>query len=270
MLLLHGGAQTRRSWDRTADALIAAGYRVVRYDARGHGDSDWAPDGDYSLDAFRDDLLTIYSHVTSGPLAIVGASIGGIVALHAVATAELSIRALVIADIVLRPAREGDAGILRLAELSETGFANVEAAAAALSTAFPDETRANPAGLSRQLRLLDGRWWWRWDPRLLGAPDRLRLPDFAPAEAAVAAGVACPVLLLRGARSPVVDDAGVDHLQSFIPGLCVEVIEDAGHQIARDQGRVFADRVRRFLQHHLPIMTGAYGRLSARAIGATS
>jgi alpha-beta hydrolase superfamily lysophospholipase len=52
VLLLHGGGQTRHAWGGTARALAAAGSCAITLDARGHGDSGWAPDGDYRLEAF--------------------------------------------------------------------------------------------------------------------------------------------------------------------------------------------------------------------------
>ena len=51
MLCLHGATQTAHSWDEVAPEL-AASYRVLCLDQRGHGDSDWAPDRDYRVDAF--------------------------------------------------------------------------------------------------------------------------------------------------------------------------------------------------------------------------
>ena len=51
ILLLHGGGQTRHSWRRSGPRFAAAGWTTVALDARGHGDSDWAEDGDYKAEA---------------------------------------------------------------------------------------------------------------------------------------------------------------------------------------------------------------------------
>src|SRR3546814_16164042 len=51
VLLLHGGGQTRHSWSGTAGQLAARGYEAWTMDLRGHGDSAWASDGDYTTDA---------------------------------------------------------------------------------------------------------------------------------------------------------------------------------------------------------------------------
>ena len=45
VLFLHGGGQTRHAWRRTAATLACEGWRAVSLDMRGHGESEWAPDG---------------------------------------------------------------------------------------------------------------------------------------------------------------------------------------------------------------------------------
>jgi alpha-beta hydrolase superfamily lysophospholipase len=45
VILAHGGGQTRHSWSGAMERLIQEGYHVINFDARGHGESDWAPDG---------------------------------------------------------------------------------------------------------------------------------------------------------------------------------------------------------------------------------
>ena len=56
VILQHGGGQTRHAWKSAGQSLADAGYQAVSLDARGHGDSEWAPNGDYSNDVL---LLSI-------------------------------------------------------------------------------------------------------------------------------------------------------------------------------------------------------------------
>src|SRR3978361_438908 len=84
VLMLHGGGQTRHSWNRSARSLAAVGWDVITLDARGHGESDWAPDGDYSVDGLVADLLLVRDELASPtPPVIIGASMGGMTALVA-------------------------------------------------------------------------------------------------------------------------------------------------------------------------------------------
>jgi len=82
VLLLHGGGQTRHAWTETATALAAHGWRAIALDMRGHGESDWAPDGSYEITDFANDVVTVVESLSAAPF-VVGASLGGIAALAA-------------------------------------------------------------------------------------------------------------------------------------------------------------------------------------------
>ena len=59
VILLHGGGQTRHAWGSTGEKLSQSGFYVVALDLRGHGDSDWDTNGDYSIEAYKHDLASI-------------------------------------------------------------------------------------------------------------------------------------------------------------------------------------------------------------------
>ena len=59
VVLLHGGGQTRHAWKGAGERLATAGYYAVAFDARGHGDSEWSPDGRYDHDIMVEDLERI-------------------------------------------------------------------------------------------------------------------------------------------------------------------------------------------------------------------
>ena len=105
VLLLHGGGQTRHAWKGTGQVLANAGYFAVAYDARGHGDSGWDPEGNYAYEAMVEDLLCISRELDCDDPILVGASMGGMVSLSAVGGeyAELGLQmdaaALVLVDI---------------------------------------------------------------------------------------------------------------------------------------------------------------------------
>src|SRR5581483_11808748 len=102
VLLLHGGGQTRFAWGGTQAELAERGYRAIAVDLRGHGDSDWAPDGDYSPGRIAGDLLELVEW-TGGQPALVGASLGGLAALIAAGEhPEAPISALVLVDVTPR------------------------------------------------------------------------------------------------------------------------------------------------------------------------
>src|ERR1700761_4020430 len=125
VILGHGGGQTRHSWSGAADRLMASGFRVINYDLRGHGESGWSQAGKYSCNDRASDLLAIM-HSVSGPVALVGASMGGISALYASVVAEtVDLRALILVDIVPKPDPAGVQHIRSFMRRYLGGFATI-------------------------------------------------------------------------------------------------------------------------------------------------
>jgi 3-oxoadipate enol-lactonase len=78
--LLHPGLWDRRTWDPQMATFPEAGYRVIRYDLRGYGDSSRPTDAAYS---HVDDLWALFDHLGVEDAALVGCSMGGRVAIDA-------------------------------------------------------------------------------------------------------------------------------------------------------------------------------------------
>jgi pimeloyl-ACP methyl ester carboxylesterase len=100
VVLLHGGGQTRHAWGGTGELLGKTGYFALAYDARGHGDSDWSPDGDYSQDALVRDLKCVVAALGGRRPVLVGASMGGGTSLVASGERHIDAHALILVDIV--------------------------------------------------------------------------------------------------------------------------------------------------------------------------
>lgn len=249
VILLHGGGQTRHAWRHAARDLIAAGRRVISLDLRGHGDSAWSEDGDYSFDAFAGDVRAAIAQCPQPP-ALVGASLGGLSAMLAAGEAPFpALRALVLVDVVPKLEREGVMQIVQFMLAHSDGFATLDEAADAVAAYLPGRKRAGSSeGLRKNLRLHpDGRLRWHWDPRfLLGE----RVPDPEPAYArlcAAAEQIRVPTLLVRGGRSDLVSEQGVQDFLRRIPGAeCIDVRE-AGHMVAGDDNDAFNRAVEDFL-----------------------
>src|SRR5690606_41454540 len=81
---LHGGGKPRHSWHGTWRVLADAGWRAVSLDLRGHGDSQWSPDGDYSLDVLSADVAAVVASLPAPPT-LVGPSLCRLASLVALA-----------------------------------------------------------------------------------------------------------------------------------------------------------------------------------------
>jgi pimeloyl-ACP methyl ester carboxylesterase len=256
VILAHGGGQTRHSWAGAMRSLVAKGYHVINYDARGHGESDWSPTADYSIEASGADLRTIIETV-NGPVALVGASMGGMISFYVVGSSgETRIAdAMVLVDIVINPAPEGVHHIRSFMQANPNGFANLDEVADAVAAYNPDRPRPkDPSGLMKNLRLReDGRLYWHWDPRLLASKPSVEPPEFGQRLAAVASGVKIPVLLIRGLQSDIVKDEGIAHLRSLVPHTEFCDVAGAGHMVAGDRNDAFNQGVQDFLDRNLPL-----------------
>jgi pimeloyl-ACP methyl ester carboxylesterase len=81
LLLIHGGRDHCRNWDWTAEALRDE-WHVICPDLRGHGDSQWSPDGSYTMPGYIYDLAQLVHQQRLAPVSIIAHSLGGNIALR--------------------------------------------------------------------------------------------------------------------------------------------------------------------------------------------
>jgi pimeloyl-ACP methyl ester carboxylesterase len=256
IILIHGGGQTRHSWGSAALELAAKGYYVVALDLRGHGDSDWAPDAEYGIDAQIRDLRAVVRRMPAPPV-LIGASMGGLIALTTAGEAQQpAVRALVLVDVTPQVDPEGRARIIGFMRDRPEGFASVEEAADAIAAYLPHRPRPKDlSGLHRNLRKrANGRWYWHWDPRLFDTFET----DPAAAVlrySAAAKNIKIPTLLVRGSKSELVTPQSVAHLRELIPQAEYVDVKDAAHMIAGDRNDAFNAVVLEFLGRRVPVRT---------------
>jgi non-heme chloroperoxidase len=248
IVLLPGGGQTRFAWRRSAEAFAQSGYYVLSFDLRGHGESGWASNGDYSIDAFAGDVVRVARQAPADAV-FVGASIGGIAALIAAGESpEPFARALVLIDVVPRMPEAGLDRIRAFMSAGADGFAGLEEAAALVREYLPDRPARSALALRNNLRTgKGGRLYWHWDPAFhAGSKQRAEAGMLRRMEAATH-GIGVPVLLVCGERSEVVDEQAIAHLVRLLPhAKCVRVA-GAGHMVAGDRNDAFGAAVLDFL-----------------------
>ena len=254
VLLLHGGGQNRHSWQRIAHRLQALGMKVIAMDVRGHGDSDWAPDGDYSREKLALDIRAAYHHFgLSAPL-VIGASMGGLTAIDGLGLHDLPACGLVLLDVAPMTEEKGFARIQRFMLQAPEGYDSIDAVAQAVADYRGTPPRKGPhTGLMRNLRLTpEGRYRWHWDPRMLASRRHDADTRFAHVSR-VLAQIDLPVLLLRGEHSDIVTQAAVDHFLTVAPQGRALTISGAGHMISGDENDGFLQAILDFARERLPI-----------------
>jgi pimeloyl-ACP methyl ester carboxylesterase len=249
VLLLHGGGQTRYAWGATAELVANEGWRSIALDLRGHGESQWAPKGDYSFTAFCADCVAVVDQLAHPPV-LVGASLGGMSAMLAEGTSDRTVSCgLVLVDITPKTNPAGVARIEAFMRSGINGFDSLEQASEAIAAYTPQRKRTSSvAGLMRVLRERNGRFYWHWDPKVIAhertevVPGRLSgLLDVAMKNISV------PCMLVRGALSDVVTQDGVNDLLAHIPEVTLVEVDGAAHMIAGDRNDAFSDAVVAFL-----------------------
>ena len=251
VILLHGGGQTRHAWGDTGKKLAEAGYHSVALDLRGHGDSEWHADGDYSIRAYKDDLVSIINEIGK-PARLVGASLGGMASL-VLAGDEINsdlCTALIMVDIGIYPDPVGSDRIVSFMLSGEKGFDSLENVAKSISDYLPHRKKPKDLeGLKKNLRLKsDGRYYWHWDPRFIRRRPGSRDRRYFDLQLKAAEKVTIPTLLIRGALSDVVTMEDVDYFLSVISHARFVEIEKAAHMIAGDRNDIFAEEAIKFLK----------------------
>lgn len=256
VVLLHGGGQTRHAWGTAAAAFAAAGQYALSIDLRGHGDSDWSPDGVYDITRFAGDVRAVASQLSSPP-ALVGASLGGLSSLAAIGESDAAVAsALVLVDVTPRVEREGARKIGAFMRGGMRGFDTLDDAADSIAAFLPHRTRPTDlSGLRKNLRQRgDGRWYWHWDPRFTANPEGIDGQEGLVRHdrlSAAARNVGVPTLLVRGRMSDIVSDESVRELREPIPHAEVIDVAGAGHMVAGDRNDAFNAAVIDFVQRHV-------------------
>lgn len=253
ILLQHGGGQTRHAWKSAGEALGRAGYYAVAFDARGHGDSDWAPDGIYGQDVMVEDLVCLLAALGGRRPVLVGASMGGGTSLVAIGEDRVDATALVLVDIAPNIEPEGVKKIGEFMNFKPEGFDSLEEVAAAIGAYQPHRKPPKDlAGLAKNLRLAaNGKYRWHWDPRFMQL--RREMDKRFERLSACARALKLPSLLVRGGLSDVLSEEGARNFLTMCAHSEYVNITDAGHMVAGDRNDIFGDAVLEFLTRTVPL-----------------
>lgn len=241
LLMLHGGAQTAHSFDEVAPDL-ARDHHVVCIDQRGHGDTSWTPR--YRRDDFVGDVEALLDRFGWDATTLVGMSLGGLNSIACAARRPARVRALVVVDVIPSVTTEGRDSITK--QLAVQEFDRFEDAVASAHAFNPRRTVENiRERLGQAMREgPDGKWRYKYDPGIAsGIADIDRLWSDVRR-------IACPTLLVRGAESPMITDAGVERFLRETRHGRIATVAGAGHSVMGDNPAGFLAAVRPFLARY--------------------
>jgi pimeloyl-ACP methyl ester carboxylesterase len=240
MVFVHGGSQNAHTWDTV---LLDLGVPALAVDLPGHGHSSWRDDALYSPHSMAVDIAEVIALHAPSAKVVVGMSLGGLTSLALAGHAPHLVQELVLVDIT--PGVNGDKAKAIL------DFVNGPQAFASFDDLLKRTIEHNPTRTIESLRrgilhnakqLDDGSWQWRYDRR-----SHIRSENSEPISGDalgklwdLIGSLECPLTLLRGGTSPVVDDADVAELLRRQGRAEVLVIDGAGHSIQGDKPRELA------------------------------
>jgi pimeloyl-ACP methyl ester carboxylesterase len=247
ILFLHGGALTAHTWDLCCLALRDE-FHCLALDQRGHGDTDWAPDADYSIGAQREDIRGFADRLGLDRFVLVGQSMGAINGLAFAVTHPERLSALVMIDAGPEVRRRGSSRIREFVN----GGEKPETLEEIIERALSFNPRRDPQILRRSLMhnlrpQPDGSWSWKYDRSRFQRLDqdthlaeRRRLADNL-------ANVTCPALVVRGAESDVFHQDDAERLAKNFPDGRQITIAQAGHTVQGDNPKDLVAALRDFL-----------------------
>lgn len=238
VVLVHGGGANAAWWDHVAPAL-AVDRRVIAVDLSGHGDSGHRDA--YGLRHWADEVLAASDAAGLMGPAVVGHSLGGLVALEMASRDVVPTLTVVVDSAITESARREWHWMRRITAKPLVYYADRDELLGRFAPTPPDEAN-RPYVVehiaARSIREAPQGWRWKLDPGIFARPvsDALDL-----------ARVRGPVVVIQAergtARTPF-SDAELDMLG---PEATVAVVADSGHHVMVDQPEALIGLVRRYV-----------------------
>ena len=247
LVLLHGVGQTCHTWDLFA-AAMSPHFHVMAFDQRGHGDTDWAADKDYSRHSMVEDVGAFTTALGLDRFFLTGMSMGGANSLSFTAKNPDRVEALVVVDVGPRVENKGVQNIRNfMKDFRE--FDSLDEAAAVIHKFNP----RRPLEIIRKYtvvynlkQLPSGKWTWKYDTYFSEGHSRINVKQMQEELSQEVKKIACPTLLVKGAESDVLSLDGARLLQTAIPGSEFALVAGAGHSVMGDNPPGFETAVREF------------------------
>jgi pimeloyl-ACP methyl ester carboxylesterase len=258
LLLVHGGRDHAHNWDWTARALRDE-WHVIALDHRGHGDSEWVSDGNYSAADMVYDVAQLVHQLDLAPVTIVAHSMGGNVCLRYAGIFPEMVRKLVAIEglgpspamIAKMAAKPYATRVREWIEKKRSSSARTPRKYPTIEDALARMIEENTYLTAEQARHLtihgvnrneDGTFSWKFDPHLNNWPIETGYDELKSVWEAIVA----PTLLLYGANSWASNPAADGRLEYFATAEVIE-FENAGHWLHHDQFERFIATLRDFL-----------------------
>jgi esterase len=248
IVFLHGAALNAHTWDVVC-LILRRQHHCYALDQRGHGDSAWAEDADYSGDAHRGDIEAFVDHLGLDKFVLVGHSMGGFNSFNYAFHHSHRLAALVMVDTGPSMLTKGAPRIADfVAETAES-----DSLEQIMEKAMAFNPRRDPRLLRRSLlhnfrRTPAGKWIRKTDLRMWqGNGDRAQEREKLVEQFRQASRVTCPTLIVQGGLSDVFTAQDAQKLAAGFPHGRYAQVAEAGHTVQGDNPRILAQALSQFL-----------------------
>jgi len=240
ILLLHGGNQSAHSWDLVS-LHLSDRYHVFALDQRGHGDSEWNREQDYSIDSMVGDAVAFIADQQLRDPIVFGHSMGGRIALTMATEHPELARALVIVDVGPEISAEGSKTIQHFV-VHNVEFDDLEIFLDNVQKYDPFRTRAHIERTVKynMLRRADGKYISKVDHRRIPLRNSELTLDHVRT-------LKCPVLVLRGAESNILEPEAAVRFVDALPNGRLVTVPRCGHNVHSGNTPGFLEAITPFL-----------------------
>jgi esterase len=249
IVFLHGAALNAHTWDVVC-LMLRGQNHCYALDQRGHGESAWAEDADYSGDAHRGDIEAFVDHLGLDQFILVGHSMGGFNAFHYAFHNSHRLAALVLVDSGPSMLTKGARRIIDF--VSDT--AEADSLEQIMEKAIAFNPRRDPRLLRRSLlhnfrQTPTGKWRRKTDLRMWhGDGNRAQEREKLIERFRQPSRVTCPTLIVQGGLSDVFTAEDAQKLAAGFPRGCYAQVSEAGHTVQGDNPRLLAQALNQFLE----------------------
>ena len=229
VMMVHGLTQQAHVFDVVAKRLSVR-HHVYALDVRGRGETEWGPADGYHLANYVADLEAVRAALGIERMALVGTSMGGMIAMQYAPGHAEHITKVVLNDIGPEIA-EGGARIMKMLTSAPTGFTDLKAVAK-----YYREENAPVLGNRKDDEVLEYARWhvrkaetgvytWKMDPAV-------RVPNATPPPMAAwdaFKAISRPVLVIRGGTSDILSAETARRMVAERPGTHLAEVPGVGH-----------------------------------------
>jgi esterase len=246
VLLLHGGNQSSHSWDLVS-LHLAGQYHVYALDQRGHGDSEWSREMDYSVDAMVADVLAFLADQRLEEPIVFGHSMGGWNTMYTAVSSPGFARALVLVDVAPELSDEGTK-VVRDFVVHNIEFDDLNVFLDNVVKYDPFRSREHIERTVKYNLLVraDGKYVSKCDHRRYGTAAPVGTPRSVLGLDDVRT-IGCPVLVIRGGESRVLAADAAERFVQALPEGRLVTVPDVGHNVHGGNTSGFLDVVAPFL-----------------------